>query len=257
MALHDTQALDLLRLQVEWGADEALEDAPVDRLRPPVPRPPEHARHTPPAPSSRLTPAERAVAAAGGTATLAELRAAIAMFDGCTLRDTAASLVFAEGDPATGLLLIGDPPGESEERSGAPFAGPGGALLERMLLSIALTRRDLMLAPLIPWRPPGGRPPSTAEIAVCLPFLHRLIVLSGPRRIILAGALPARTLLGSVRRRTTPSWIGVSVPGRPDPIPCLAMPSPASVMQTPAARQEAWAALRLLRRTLDRDIAEK
>jgi len=256
------QALDLLRLQIEWGADEALEDAPVDRLLAPMlPRPPEAARHTPttapPVPSSRLTPAERALAAAGASATLAELRAAVATFDGCALRDTAASLVFADGDPATGLLLIGDPPGEAEERSGAPFAGPGGALLERMLASITLTRQDLMLAPLIPWRPPGGRPPSAAEIAVCLPFLHRLIVLSGPRRIILAGALPARTLLGSVRRRTTPAWIGVSVPGRPDPMPGLIMPSSASVMQTPAARQQAWAALRLLRRTLDRDIAEK
>jgi hypothetical protein len=60
-----------------------------------------------------------------------------------------------------------------------------------------------------------------------------------------------------VRRRTTPAWIGLTVPGRPDLIPGLAMPSPASVMHTPAARQEAWAALRLLRRTLDRDIAEK
>ena len=249
------QALDLLRIQIEWGADEALDDAPVDRLRPPaLPRPPEAARHMP---TARQTPAERAIAAAGAATTLAELRAAIATFDGCALRDTAASLVFAEGDPATRLLLIGDPPGESEERSGAPFAGPGGALLERMLASVALTRQDLMLAPLIPWRPPGGRPPSAAEIAVCLPFLHRLITLSGPRRIILSGALAARTLLGSVRRRATPAWIGVTVPGRPHRIPGLAMPSPASVMQTPAARQEAWAALRLLRRTLDSEIAEK
>ena len=255
------QALDLLRLQIEWGADEALDDAPVDRLRPPAPpRPPEAARHTPTAPaapSSRLTPAEQAVAAAGASATLAELRAAVATFDGCRLRDMAASLVFAEGDPATGLLLIGDPPGEPEERSATPFAGPGGALLERMLASVALTRQDLVLTPLIPWRPPGGRPPSAAEIAVCLPFLHRLIVLAGPRRIILAGALPARTLLGFSRRRSTPAWTGISVPGRPDPIPGLTMPSPATLMQTPAARQEAWAALRLLRRTLDRDIAEK
>ncbi len=255
------EALDLLRLQIEWGADEALEDAPVDRLRPPVPaRPPEPALHTPTAPSvppSRATPAERAVTAAGAAGTLAELRAAVAGFDGCGLRDTAASLVFAEGDPATGLLLIGEPPGESEERSGTPFAGPGGALLERMLASVGLTRQDLLLTPLIPWRPPGGRPPSAAEIAVCLPFLHRLIVLSNPGRIILAGALPVRVLGGSARRRTTPAWIGVAVPGMPDPVPGLAMPSPAALMRTPTARREAWAALRLLRRTLDSDIAEK
>ena len=256
------EALGLLRLQIEWGADEALEDAPVDRLRPPAPpRLPETARPAPgasrPGPPSRLTPAAAMARSAGAAATLDELRAAVARFVGCALRDTAASLVFAEGDPATGLLLIGDPPGESEERSGTPFAGPVGALLERMLASVALSRQDLMLTPLIPWRPPGGRPPSAAEIAVCLPFLHRLIVLSAPRRVVVSGALPARTLLGPVRRRTRPGWIGVAVPGRPDPIPGLVMPGPASVMHTPAAREEAWAALRLLRRTLDSDIAEK
>jgi uracil-DNA glycosylase len=255
------KALDLLRLQIEWGADEALEDAPLDRLRPPAPaRPAEPTRHTPSAPSvapSRATPAERAVAASGAAATLAELRAAVASFDGCDLRDTAANLVFAEGDPTAGLLLIGDPPGESEDRSGVPFAGPGGAMLERMLASVALTRQDLLLTPLIPWRPPGGRPPSAAEIAVCLPFLHRLIVLANPRRIILAGALPVRVLGGSARRRTAPTWIGVAVPGLSDPVPGLGMPGPTGVMHTPAARREAWAALRLLRRTLDSDIAEK
>lgn len=255
------EALDLLRLQIEWGADEALQDAPVDRLGPLVPpRPPQpaqHARTASPVAPSRSTPAERAVAAAAAAATLAELRAAIAGFEGCALRDTAANLVFAEGDPASGLLLIGDPPGESEDRSGTPFAGPGGALLERMLASVAMTRQDFMLTPLIPWRPPGGRPPNPAEIAICLPFLHRLIVLAAPRYVILAGALPPRALLPSARRRPTPTWIEAAIPGLPSPVPALGMPSPGSVARTPAARQAAWVALRLLRRTLDADLAEK
>jgi uracil-DNA glycosylase len=255
------EALPLLRLHIEWGADEALQDAPVDRLRPSAPsqpaEPAQHTRTLAQVPASRPAPAERAAAAAAQAATLAELRAAVAAFDGCALRDTAANLVFAEGDPARRLLLIGDPPGESEDRSGTPFAGPDGGLLDRMLASISLTRQDLVLTPLIPWRPPGGRPPNAGEIAVCLPFLHRLIVLSGPRHVILAGALPARVLLPSGRRRTTPTWIPVSVPGLADPVPGLAMPSPASVARTPAARREAWAALRLIWRTLDAGIAEK
>lgn len=259
-ALDIMEAVDLLRLEIEWGADEALEDAPVDRLlplAPPHPREPaEDTRTALQAPAPRPTPVERAVAAAARAATVAELRAAVTTFDGCALRDTAANLVFAEG-PASGLLLIGDPPGEPEDRSGTPFAGPDGGLLDRMLASVGLTRGDLMLVPLIPWRPPGGRPPNAGEIAVCLPFLHRLIVLSRPRHLVLAGTLPARALLPSTRRRTMPTWIPVSVPGVADPVPGLAMPSPASVMRTPAARREAWAALRLIRRTLDADIAEK
>jgi DNA polymerase len=164
--------------------------------------------------------------------------------------------VFAAGDPDATLMLIGDPPGEAEDRSGTPFAGPDGVLLDRMLASIGLARDALLLTPLIPWRPPGGRLPSPAEIAVCLPFLHRLIALAEPRRIVLAGALAARTIFGPTRRRPGPAWLEITLPGLPAPIPALAMPSPGLVARTPSARREAWAALRLLRRTLDADLAK-
>ena len=111
------------------------------------------------------TPGEQALALAGQAATLDDLRAALAGFDGCALRDTASNLVFAEGDPASTTLIIGEPPGREEDRSGHPFAGPEGQLLDQMLASIRLTRAELMLTPLLPWRPPGGRPPSPGEIA--------------------------------------------------------------------------------------------
>ena len=135
------------------------------------------------------------MAAAAAAATLDDLRAAIAEFDGCALRDTASHLVFAEGDPSADLLLIGEPPGADEDRGGTPFAGLGGAYLDRMLASIGLERSQLMLAPLIPWRPPGDRPPSPTELAICLPFLHRLIALAraAPHRAVRcpASARPA------------------------------------------------------------------
>jgi DNA polymerase len=279
-------ALAMLRLQVEWGADEALADAPIDRLRAaveagrqqgqgegkgggqrlpgphstPAPhpgRPAASASGTPPsgAPASG-TPAERAAASAGQAGSIEELRAALAAFDGCALRNTAANLVFAAGDPNPDLLLIGEPPGEAEDRSGTPFAGPDGVLLDRMLASIGLTRDALLLTPLIPWRPPGGRLPNPGEIALCLPFLHRLVALAAPRRIVLAGALAARTLLGPTRRRPAAAWTEIAVPGVSPPLPALVMPGPAMVARTPSARREAWAALRLLRRTLDADLAE-
>ncbi len=80
------------------------------------------------------------VGLAGRRATLDDLRAALAAFDGCALRDTASNLVFAEGDPASTTLIIGEPPGREEDRSGHPFAGPEGALLDQMLASIGLDR---------------------------------------------------------------------------------------------------------------------
>ena len=80
-------------------------------------------------------------------------------------------------------------------------------------------------------------------------------MLTAPGRIVLAGALAARTLLGPMRRRPGPAWNDIAVPGLATPIPALMMPSPAEVTRTPTARRTAWAALRLLRSTLDADLA--
>jgi DNA polymerase len=245
--------LAALRLQIEWGADEALEDLPVDRLRapPPQPSPAQRGRvgvGVPPAAA-----AERAAQAAAGAGSLAELRAAIAAFDGCALRDTASNLVFAEGDPSSELLLIGEPPGADEDRSGLPFAGVAGAYLDRMLGSIGLHRGGLLLSPLIPWRPPGDRPPSPAEVAICLPFLYRLVALAAPRRLVLLGPLAARAVLGQAgsRRRPRGAWLDAAIPGLTQTLPALPTFSPGELMRSPRDRRVAWADLRLLRRTLD------
>ena len=258
--------LAALKLQIEWGADEALEEAPLDRLRAAgnIHPPPLSANvaadqtggglsslgAAPESAVARQTPAERALQSAATASTLVDLRAAIAAFDGCILRDTASHLVFAEGDAAASLLIIGEPPGAAEDRSGAPFAGPAGAYLDRMLASIGLQRGSLLLSHLIPWRPPGDRPPSAGELTICLPFLLRLIAITGPRRLLLLGPLSARSLLPPTasRRRQRGAWID-SVGG----VPALPTFSPAELMRSPKDRRAAWADLRLLRRTLDSD----
>ena len=170
---------------------------------------------------------ERALAAAGQATTIEALRAALVAFDGCALRDTASNLVFAEGDPASTTLLIGEPPGRDEDRGGHPFAGAEGSLLDQMLASVGLQRAALMLTPLLPWRPPGGRPVNAAELALCLPFLHRLITLSRPRRILLFGGTAARALLPSTpsRRRNPPTWLKMNIPGLSETQPTLILPS--------------------------------
>jgi uracil-DNA glycosylase family 4 len=250
-------ALALLRLQIEWGADEALSETPVDRLRPrgetaaERPRPPQ-AVSAPPAPlapvtTAPFTAAERATAAAADAHSLPALRQAIAAFDGCALRQTASHLVFAEGEANGGLLLIGDPPGEEEDRTGQVFAGAEGALLDSMLASIGLTRAQALLAPLIPWRPPGGRAANAGELAACLPFLHRLIVLAAPRHVVLLGGQAARALLSG--RPRVARWTELA--GAWGRVRTLVLPAPGTLLKTPAQRPNAWAGLRLLRRGLD------
>ena len=146
----------MLRLQIEWGADDGLDTDPVDRLRERTPTAPlvQARRPEPVAPTDtpKATPAERAIAAAGQANTLAELQAAIAAFDGCALRDTASHAVFAEGDPATGLLFIGEAPGADEDRTGHVFAGREGALFDKILASIGMTRADIVMAQTLRYR---------------------------------------------------------------------------------------------------------
>jgi len=244
-------ALAALRLQVEWGADEALDGRPQDRrasVAPsrvaPAPRPATQPR--PPTPQ-----AASAQDTAGAAQSLAELRDALAGFDGCSLRRTATNLVFAEGAPDARLVLIADVPGPDEDRAGRPFAGAAGEMLDRMLASIGVDRAQAVLTSLVPWRPPGDRPPNEAELQACLPFLHRQLALIQPALAVLFGRTALRALAGSDARRSRGKWLDLAIPGLAKPLPALAMPTIAHVRTTPAARRDAWTDLIQLRRALD------
>jgi uracil-DNA glycosylase len=237
-----------------------LDEAPVDRLHPPaatvIARQAEPAappRVMGPSPAAGAGPAERAQVAAQGAATLAELGAAISGFDGCRLRDTAAHTVLAEGDPSSRLLLVGEGPSADDDRSGRPFSGTAGTYLDKMLGSVGLDRRSALLVPLLPWRPPGDRPPSQVELAICLPFLIRLIELSQPRLMLLCGPLAARALIGAGGSRRIQRGKWVELPLLNELIRPRALPthSPEQVRRDPSRRREAWADLRLLRRALE------
>ena len=274
MANRRTEAggsLAALRLQLAWGADEALADAPQDRLRPPPPLPPSlpispaaplpgkaAAGGQPPALSRAFRhgdgeAAARAWELAAQATSREALRAAIAGFDGCALAATATNLVFSDGNPNAGLVLIGEAPGAEEDRTGLPFVGAAGQLLDAMLASIGLDREKVLILNVLPWRPPGNRTPSDEEIAICLPFLLRHLALVRALRLVLLGALSTRALTGRSEgiRRLRGRWTEVSVPGLEAPVPALPTYHPAYLLRTPAAKREAWADLLALRRVLD------
>jgi uracil-DNA glycosylase family 4 len=253
-------ALTALRLQIEWGADEALAELPVDQLagaapaaRPvvDVPRP-----AAVPAPKRALpAPALHAREIADAATSIDELRAALAAFDGCALKDTATNLVFADGNPAAELMLVGEGPGAEEDRAGRPFVGASGQLLDRMLLSIGLTRADCLITNLIPWRPPGNRNPTDAETLVCLPFLQRHIALVRPKRLVLLGAFASKAVLGSALGITKlrGKWVSATIAGLAAPIPALPMLHPAYLLRNAGAKRDAWADWLLLQRTIADD----
>ncbi len=248
--------LDALRLQVEWGADECLEVLPQNRLAvKPAPVVAPVARAALPA-----GPAEAARLAAG-CATLAELRAALAGFTGCALRDTATQLVFADGAEQARLMLVGEAPGAEEDRSGRPFAGPAGQLLDKMLGSIGLDRTALRIVNVVPWRPPGNREPAGSEIAVCLPFLYRHIALVRPDVLVLLGGVAAKAMLPPEQgklgiRRLRGQWRRLEIPGLERAVACLPTYHPAYLLRTASAKREAWHDLIALRQHLESEKPE-
>ena len=125
---------------------ESQEQEPASRTRPSSSSP-----ETAPAPVRQpaAPPPELA-----GIASLEELRTALESFEGCALKHTASNMIFADGNPAARLMVIGEVPGRDEDRIGLPLVGGAGQLFDRMLASIGLSRADAYVTTLIP----GGRP---------------------------------------------------------------------------------------------------
>jgi DNA polymerase len=259
-AMTQEALLAALRLQIDWGAEEALEDAPIDRTVPRAPVPAQPATPALVAPRragiaalGAAPPAvSRAAALAAQADNLPTLRAAMAEFDGSPLRETATNLVFADGVPESGLMLIGEAPGGDEDRQGRPFVGVSGQLLDRMLATIGLRRdENFYITNILPFRPPGNRTPTDAEIALFLPFVLRHIALARPRHLVLLGGVSAKALLRSREgiTRLRGRWHEVTIEEN-QTIPALATLHPAYLLRNPAAKRDAWADLLLLQRSL-------
>jgi DNA polymerase len=241
-------ALAALDWQLDAGIDEVIGERPVNRYELAAEAPKVAvARPALPAAEAVAQAADpvavaRAVATPAGT--LAELRAALAAFDLCDLKRGARNLVFADGNPAARVLVLGEAPGAEEDREGRPFVGPAGQLLDKMFEAIGLARRSpdpataLYITNVLPWRPPGNRDPEPAEIAMTLPFVERHIALVDPEVIVVMGNTPLFALTGAkgiLRARGT--W--AQALGKP----LLPMTHPAYLLRNPAAKREAWADL--------------
>jgi DNA polymerase len=132
-----------------------------------------------------------------GCTTLAELKQAMQDYEGCSLKQSAMNLVFADGNPKADLMLVGEAPGADEDRQGLPFVGQSGQLLDRILKAVGFDRTTVYISNIIPWRPPGNRPPTTQEIAACQPFIQKHIELVHPKIVVFLGGVAAKTLLNS------------------------------------------------------------
>jgi len=265
-------ARELMAFYLDAGVDGLLGEEPVNRMADDIaaqrlgttvsPGPQDKTARrarseSPPAdakPSTAPVPPEAAVMAAREAArtatTLDELQALLTGFEGCALRATATQLVFADGNPQSRVMFVGEAPGYDEDILGRPFVGRSGKLLDRMMAAISLDRSSSYIANVVPWRPPGNRTPTPQETAICLPFIRRQIELADPDFLVCLGGPAMQTLLG-VKDGITRSrgrWFPYDT-GRRE-IRALATFHPAFLLRSPLQKRFAWRDFLALKKAL-------
>ncbi|WP_175904313.1 uracil-DNA glycosylase [Burkholderia seminalis] len=164
----------------------------------------------------------------------------------CRLCEKRTNTVFGVGDREADWMLIGEAPGENEDKQGEPFVGQAGKLLDNMLQSLSLKRGDnVYIANVIKCRPPGNRNPEPDEVASCEPYLQRQVALVKPKLIVALGRFAAQTLL-----KTDASI--ASLRGRVhayEGVPVIVTYHPAYLLRSLQDKSKAWADLCLARDT--------
>ena len=183
----------------------------------------------------------------GGLDTLADVAAAVASCTRCPLHRTRTNSVPGEGDPQAKLMLIGEGPGETEDRLGRPFVGRAGELLDKLLAAIDLPRSAVYIANIVKSRPPQNRKPLPDEVAACIPFLHRQIAIVRPKVILALGGTAGESLLG-VRKSLTELRNKVH---RYAGTPLIVTYHPAALLRNPNWKKPTWDDVRIARQLLD------
>jgi DNA polymerase len=164
----------------------------------------------------------------------------------CGLEATRTQTVFGVGDRSPDWLVVGEAPGQEEDKRGEPFVGRAGQLLDSMLRALQLARgRKVYIANVLKCRPPGNRDPQAREVACCLPYLHRQIALLRPKVILCVGRIAAQNLLA------TDAPLG-KLRGRvhrlePSGTPVVVTYHPAYLLRSPGEKRRAWADLQYAR----------
>ena len=166
----------------------------------------------------------------------------------CGLAEGRTQVVFSDGTPDARLIVVGEAPGANEDRTGLPFVGAAGKLLDLMLASVDLSReRDTYICNVLKCRPPGNRNPRPEEIDACAPFLRRQLELVAPEALLAVGTFAAQWLTGESRplgrlRGSVHSYQGV---------PTVVTYHPAALLRNPGWTRASWDDLQLLRQILD------
>lgn len=164
----------------------------------------------------------------------------------CRLSEQRQTVVFGEGSESAPLMFIGEGPGAEEDRTGRPFVGQAGKLLDKMIFAMGFERGEVYIANVVKCRPPGNRDPRDDEVAACSPYLDRQIELVSPRVLVALGKPAAHRLTGSRKPIGAMRGRWSSYRG----IPLMPVFHPAYLLRNPKAKREVWDDLKLVMQRL-------
>lgn len=273
------EALHTLQWYLDAGVDDATADVPVNRfaitaaqiaarhttvakpsetaLTHTIPPLPELSRiitaaPAPIAPQSSAAVVADARLAAAHAQTIEALREAVMKFEGCALKKLATNTVFADGNPAARIMLVGEAPGAQEDKQGIPFCGDSGQLLDKMLAAIGLSRETVYITNTLFWRPPGNRQPTAEEIEICRPFVEKHIALVKPAILVLVGGTATKSVLHATAgiTRLRGKLHHYQNPLLDTPLPTYAIYHPSYLLRQPALKGQAWSDLLMIKQAL-------
>lgn len=169
----------------------------------------------------------------------AQLQSAVASCTGCGLSQSRQQAILGEGLTTADWMIVGDAPGEEEDKEARSFAGPAGQLLDNMLKALSLTREQVYVTHALKCRPPVGRNASQVEVSHCATYLARQVALVQPKVLLAMGRTAALALLQSAEplgklRSQVHSFKGV---------PVVVTYPPAYLLRNQADKAKAWADL--------------
>jgi len=168
----------------------------------------------------------------------------------CRLSEGRTQVVFGRGSEAARLVVVGEAPGSEEDRTGLPFVGRAGKLLDLLLLSVGFDRESVYICNVLKCRPPNNRDPQPEEVATCSPYLHGQLDAIRPRALLAVGKFAAQMLTGSD--------VGIGqLRGRRHEyrgIPVVATYHPAYLLRSPDATRKTWQDLQLMRQVMDEHV---
>ena len=181
---------------------------------------------------------------------LEKLKNSIKNIRKCNLKSSANNLVFSDGNPKSSIMIVGEAPGANEDKLGKPFVGRAGQLLDKMLNSINLNRKNVYITNVVNYRPPENRKPNEKEISRYLPYLIKHIEIIKPKILFLLGSTALNTLVGDeeVISKVRGKWINKKIGNFSSLI--ITSFHPAFLMRQPDQKKYAWEDLKMIRKKI-------